>query len=427
LDAGILLPEEPGGASSILERMRLDPSVSPLQIQDYEDRLRIALEDRGQQTILRYLEGDQIPQRKEDFLLGGRYFEEALHLAPDAAFDESRMLFCQGRALIFDHAYAAAQQLLERAIRIDPVRSYAYNALGIAYLEQIASNRAGFDLAIRAFHDAIRFAPNWAYPRHNLALAYSESGDYGGAEKTYLEAMQIGGSYSYLPYNLGLLYQKLNDYPGAERSYRTALEISIRNQGRGNAVDRGRERSGIENALGTVEAARGRADKAEAWYRKALVDDPESANVRHNLALLLSRSSTSAEAERLWESNLTADSNDLPSLMGYADYLAHTGQPDRAEELYGRVLTLRPEYSGARRKLAAVFLQQNQVSPALEQLRATSLENPGDAEVLEEIGDLENKIGDAAGAQRDWQAASKLASSGERRRILRKLQNVLLD
>src|SRR6202012_854161 len=118
------------------------------------------------EIILKYLEGDQIPQTKKDFELGARYFEEALRVAPDAHFIESRMLFCKGRALIFDHDYDHARDFLEKSIGIDPTRSYAYNALGIAYLEQIATTQgATFDPALRAFHDAIRFAPNWAYPR----------------------------------------------------------------------------------------------------------------------------------------------------------------------------------------------------------------------------------------------------------------------
>ena len=67
-----------------------------------------------------------------------------------SAFDEARMLFCRGRALIFDHAYGAARTMLERSIRLDPARGYAYNALGIAYLEQIAANASTFDAAVVA-------------------------------------------------------------------------------------------------------------------------------------------------------------------------------------------------------------------------------------------------------------------------------------
>jgi hypothetical protein len=52
-------------------------SAAARQFEDMRERLRVALEDCGQQTILRYVEGDQIPQRKADFLLGGEYFEEA--------------------------------------------------------------------------------------------------------------------------------------------------------------------------------------------------------------------------------------------------------------------------------------------------------------------------------------------------------------
>ncbi len=187
---------------------------------------------------------------------GAAYFEAALHLAPDSIFDEARMLFCQGRALIFDHAYAQARTLLERSIRLDPARSYAYNGLGIAYLEQIASNASSFDAAIRAFHDAIRFAPYWAYPRHNLALTYTQSGAYADAIRTYKETMPLGPQYSYLPYNLGLLYQQLNEWPMAEQNYQLAKAVAERNPHivktpTGRPLDRARRDLGRDGNLGS--------------------------------------------------------------------------------------------------------------------------------------------------------------------------------
>ncbi len=421
LAAGVLLPGEPTSASGYLQGGR--DSAAPDQLEGMRNRLRVALEDRGQETILRYLEGNQIPQTKDDFLTGGRYFKAALDLAPDSVFDDARMTFCQGRALIFDHAYGDARVLLERSIRLDPIHSYAYNALGVAYLEQIATNRSTFDDAVRAFHDAIRFAPYWAYPRHNLALAYEQAGDYAAAESTYLEAIPLGRQYSYLYYNLAMLYQRLNELPRAGRYYVLAKDAAARNAHviQTPAGPRSTELGEAWDALGTVEAARGHWAKAESDYRGALAADPQSLNARHNLALLLSRSAPSKEAEGLWERNLLADPPHLPSILAYADYLARTGSTDRALDLYGRVAELKLDYGGAHRKIAAIRIQRKEPEKALPELRLALTSSPGNPDLLEQIGDLEDQLGNRGAALAAWQEAERNAADSSVRKRLVKL------
>ena len=426
---GNLLPPAAGNAVSYLETLRNDASVPRSTIESLESRLRAALEDKGEETILRYLEGDQIPQTKADFDRGGDYFEQAWKLAPDASFDESRMLFCRGRALIFDHAYDMAQPLLERSIRLDARRSYAYNALGIAYLEEIATSQgATFDQAIRAFDDAIRFAPNWAYPRHNLALAYAERGDYRNAQRAYAEAAHIAPHYSYLPYNLGLLHQKLNEYAQADRDYQAALDIAVKNKALRGPVNGGpwKERSVIYNAMGSLEAARGRWSKAEENYRKASADDPASVNARHNLALLLSRNGKSMEAEELWYGILKDNPDNLPALLSFADYWSREGDPGRSVMMYRCVLNLRPDYPGARRKLAVVLASQNRLVEAMEELKKARTDAPNAPELVELIGDLEARQGDSVGARREWNTASDLTPDrAEKNRLKQKIARQL--
>ena len=384
------------------------------------NRLQVALENRGQETILRYLEGNQIPQTKDDFVTGGKYFQAALDLAPDSVFDEARMIFCQGRALIFDHDYAGARVLLERSIRLDPTHSYAYNALGISYLEQIASNRSTFDEAIRAFHDASRYAPYWAYPMHNLALAYEQAGDYAGAERTYLAAIPLGRQYSYLYYNLAMLYQKLNDLPQAERYYLLAKDAAVRNPHvvQTPAGPRSPELGEVWDALGTVASARNHRAEAERDYRQALSADPQSINARHNLALLLSRVAPSKVAEGLWEQNLQAEPNSLPSLLAYADYLARNGSTDRALALYQRVETLKSDYAGVHRKVAAIWIQRKQPDRALPELKLALQSSSGNADLLEQIGNVENQLGDRGAAVKDWQLAQQNSNDSAVRKRL---------
>jgi len=102
----------------------------------------VALEDQGQQVILRYLTGDQVPQTQKEFQTGEQYYRAARLLTPESLFLEGRQSFLRGRSLLFDKNYAQAADLLEGAVRIDPGGSHAYNALGIAYLEQADFARA---------------------------------------------------------------------------------------------------------------------------------------------------------------------------------------------------------------------------------------------------------------------------------------------
>ena len=351
--AGRLLPGEPGSAYDILN-IRFAPASLEHQLRETE--LRVALENRGQQVVLRYLLGDQIEQKREGFEDAARYFQAAQLLAQDSPSVEARQLFCQGRDAIFKKAYDDAIRLLDRAARIDPKGAYSFNALGIAYLEQ-----AQFASAVGAFHDAIRLAPFWIYPRHNLALALAEEGQYDLAINTYRDAMKLGPTYSYVPYNLGLLYERLNRMTDAEQSYKDALRIAqaARNSGlRPAPTGDWREGADIYNALGSLEAARtGRRHRqnAENLYRQALQSYHGSLPARHNLALLLSHGGESAEAEQLWRQNLNDDPGDLASRLALARYLS--GRPGREEEAVREYITAigaDSSFPGIRRELKAL-------------------------------------------------------------------------
>ena len=79
-------------------------------------------------------------------------------------------------------------------------------------------------MARAAFQDSIERAPKWAYPRHNLALVHTQTGNYDAAIAVYRDAIERAPDYSYLPYNLGLVYQRINRYPDAEAAYLQAIK-----------------------------------------------------------------------------------------------------------------------------------------------------------------------------------------------------------
>ncbi len=393
LNAGRLLPDQPGNAFDALKQIQ--GAVTPERYLEIGNQLRVALENRAQEVLLRYLTGDETPQSRQEFEGGARYMEAARLLTSESLFLEGRQDFFQGRALLFDKKFADAANLLEQSVRIDPGAAYGYNALGIAYLEQ-----AQFDKAIPAFRDAARRAQHWSYPLHNEALALVETGNDPAAIRAYQEAIRLTPQYSYLPYNLGLVYQRLNRRKDAEMAYRKAVLLAP------NSAE-------PYNALGTLMASAGKQTEAERWYRDALQRNQNLLPARHNLALLLaSEKSRQTEAIALWRANLEQSPDYLPSRLSLAETLAAAGDRAGAIEQYRQVVALKPEYIAARVALARLLAQSGDPEAALQQLRQASAADPRHTAILEQIGDIEAARGRAQEARSAYTAA--LASTSER-------------
>jgi tetratricopeptide (TPR) repeat protein len=398
LEKGRLLPDVPDSAFAALSELKnkLDPEHYRIQ----ENRLRVALEDRGQQVILRYLTGDQVPQTQKDFQTGEEYYRAARLLTPESLFLEGRQSFLRGRSLLFDKSYTQAADLLEGAVRIDPSGAHAYNALGIAYLEQ-----ADYSRAIPAFRDAVRRAPHWTYPLHNLALCYIETGDSAAAIRTYKDAIRLTPQYSYLPYNLGLVYQRLNRRKDAEGAYRKAIALSP-------------ELAEPYNAMGSLKASTGKSREAEQFYKQALEKNPGMLAARHNLALLLSGQKQRApEAIDLWRENLKRAPDYLPSRLSLAGAL-----PDPKEAIveYRAALQVRPEYLAARLALAGLLEKTGDAESALQELRQALKQDQKSAAIFEQIGDLEAARKHDAEARAAYESALQNAPDSQTGKRIRK-------
>jgi len=403
---GALLPENPASVFGPLDRLRRQ--LSPDDLLEFENRLRIALQDEGQKVLLGYLAGEQTPQSRAEFARGVRYFQESLRLDPDVPMLESKELFCRGRALIFDKRYPDAAGLLTRSVRLDPAAAYSFNALGIAFLEQ-----ADYRRAILAFQDARRRAPHWAYPLHNLALAQAELGNTDSAIGAYQQAMRLAPTHFYIPYNLGLLYQRMNRSREAEAAYRRALGVSP-------------DHPDVYNALGSLRASQGRRKEAEELYRKALERKPDFPAARHNLATLLAeRRETSAEAVRMWQEILSRAADYLPSRLALAETLAKQGQTPDAVQQYRELLRLRPDYVGARLALAELLAQGGKPDEAVAELQEALKGKPKNTRIHEQIGDVEQQRSRFAEARQAYSEALSLAADPRTRsRLQQKLKRL---
>ncbi len=269
----------------------------------------------------------------------------------------------------------------------------------------------------------MRFAPYWAYPIHNLALVSSERGDYDGAIQLYQRAMSVAPRFSYLPYNLGLLYERLGDLENARLWFENARAVLEKSSQQHPAIWPDRAR--IWNALGTVARSEHRDAKALGFFEKALADDPNDKNSRHNLALLAADRGEFGRADDLWRANIASDPAFMPSRIAYAESLAKRGETGPAIQQYERMVSDKPEYTGAREALAKLYLTANQPGLAIPLLNAVLTQSGSNIGLLELRGDAHAQLKESGAARNDWTKA--LNGSPDRAgkiRLKRKLRSL---
>jgi len=374
--------------------------------------VRVRLEEAGQHVILKYLKGEATTPTRGLFERGEELFAAALELAPHDDLLLAKELFCRGRALIFLARYPEALDALETSLRLDPTGSYAYNAVGLAYLQQ-----ANYASAEGAFLDAIRFAPYWVYPRHNLALTFGERGEFRRAIAGYDQALTLTPRYAYVAYNRALTLQRMNRAGDARAGFRDALSL-----------DPGMARA--HTALGLSYALEGDAARAKTEYMRAISILGTSPNVedelavRHDMALLLVSTEPDAAIE-LWNRNLVSRPGDAPSLAGLARTFERTGRHADAIVTYRRLLEVQPGYVGARIALAKLLVADGSLPAADEILTIARRDSPENAAVWELSGDA--LAADPLRAAEAYHTALRLTTEKQQRTRLHNKLNIRIQ
>lgn len=386
--AGRLLPDETANAFTALRQLKLARRLNRNEIVAQENRLRIALEDQNQQALLQYLQGNQKPLTRADYLRASSMVSAAIQINGETPVLASRLLFCEGRVAMLDKQYAKALSSFESAVRFDPDAAYLYNALGTAYLE-----KGEFEMAETALQEAIQRAPQWAYPRHNLALVLYERGDTERAIAVYEDAIRLAPQHGYLAYNQGLMLQRLNRQEDAEIRYRKAAELNP-------------EMPEPHNALGTLRFEQGRTADAETAFRRALERNTRYLEARQNLASLLWKNkSKQASAVALWRENLNFEASYLPSRLSLAAALAQLNHPAEAIHEYQRAISDAPDLVAAKVRVAELLSSAGRYQEARIQLEEARKRQPENPAVLEAMADLETAAGRTVEAATLYRAA----------------------
>ena len=380
------------------------------------DVIRIALEDAGQRLLLNYLDGYETEPERSQFEAANEYFTLAEELVPGSPMLKARAEFNAGRARLFDFLTAGdplqrarifeeSTRLLFDAYRDDPA-PYVLNGLGIAYMEN-----GDWPHAIGAFQDAMKLAPLWLYPRHNLALSLMRSGKAPQAIAEYQKAIRDSPTAFTLHFNLALIYQQTNQLKKADTEYRTAERLLST-----AASDRKADLARLYNAQGTLAAQRRDQKKALALYQRALLQAPQLPEAVHNIALL----SRPDEKEKLLRQNISY----LNSRIELAQLLKQQKRNPEAIPQYEEIIRQRPEFVAARLDLAQLYLIESKTDMsdlprALEQIRKVEQIAPAFWKTYLVKAEAARLQDQALAAAENYRAARRYAPDGAARKEIR--------
>jgi len=336
---------EPQGNSAwdFFTQMRGGLSV---QLRDQiTERLIIAMGNRAQQTILRYLRGGDLRWTPEVFEEGATLsdrMQQFFQFRPDIQRDiQSRQSFFTGRALLSRGRYAEAIQQLQRSINLFPEASHAFNAIGLAYWQQ-----GQLDQAIQPLQQAIALSPTWTYPRNILALVFFELRRYAESQQAFQNALLVAPDDSSLNHGIAQVDLQFRRLPDAETRLRRAIEFNP-----GNAY--------AYASYGRLERLRGNVTEAERLLRLAIRLEPDEPSFRVSLAEFLGQRGQIPDAQQMFNQLARANPAHSAVVESYSKFLAAQNRLPDARAVFEQAVKVAPKDARIR-VLYGEFLRTHQ-------------------------------------------------------------------
>ncbi len=280
-----------------------------------------------------------------------------------------------------DEAQANCQKAAELDNRVPAV---------FVTLAQIHDVLGKHDLALQEFHHALDLDPKDAAALGGLARSYESSGRIADAEKTFQDAAALRPDDWYGYNELGAFYDRQGKYPQAVAAYRQALQITPDN-------------AEIYSNLASVYLDTGGKQslaEAEQALKKSVALAP-SYPAYANLGLLYLEEKRYGEAATATEQALQMNGNNY--LVWNNLVIAYEGskQTDKeaaarhkAEQLAEQAVTLKPRDAMAQSTLAALYADDKLNEKASARIRTSLALAPDDPNVLANIGDAYESMGD---------------------------------
>ena len=278
---------EPAGNSAWDYYQQLQNALPASASDPLKYRLIVAMGNRAQRTILKYLRGGDVRWNAATFEEGEALIERTQALFKVTDELESQERFFSARALIERGQFTQAVQELQESVVLDQEASHAFNALGLALWRQNLLLAAMVPL-----EQAIELSPRWTYPRITLSLIYLELRRYQEAEQDLRLAIEINPEDSTAYHALGQLYSLLGRWDEAEVQLQRAIAMNP-----GNAY--------AHETLGKLYQLLQRFDAAEDLLRLAVRLEPDEPSFYISLGEFLQQRNRLQDAAPIWPGSWT--------------------------------------------------------------------------------------------------------------------------
>jgi tetratricopeptide (TPR) repeat protein len=259
--------------------------------------------------------------------------------------------YSQFRLLGSENRWSEALAELRRAILLDPGTAYLHLVLARAYLHTDQT-----DQAIETLDALLKRAPDQLEGRELLGDVYSYRQDYSAAEEQYRYALSLAPESQQLQLRLAMIQAKLGQ---------TAAAITVLE----NLLESHPDAQGARLALARFYAENQQQDEAMATYRRLLQAAPGQQRIVLEYGKMLEAEDAAA-----------------------------------AQQLYLQTLDVDPQAAEVRRRLARLYLRQQQPQAALEQLQQVRQQFPANRELMQQIALLNLDLENWAAAESEYRA-----------------------
>ncbi len=281
--------------------------------------------------------------------------------------------------------YKSAREAYEKVLALDSKNSVALNNLAYLYSEHEQLEK-GYDLARRARE----LLPYDSSTADTLGWILYKKGEYPQASGMLRESVGGQPTEPNVQLHLGMTLYMLGD----EDAARDALQKAVKWKGELE----GREEANKRLAILAVDVKTA-GPEARAMLEKRVADAPGDAVALSRLAAIYKHEGSVAKAIAAYEAALKASPRNTRALVDLAQlYSAQPGQAEKALGLAKEAYKLAPGEPGAARTLGHLALVTGDYKLSLNVLFDAALREPGDPELLYDLGQANYTQGQVAEA-----------------------------
>ena len=320
--------------------------------------------------------------------------------------------------------FEKALPLFERALKLNPQSSWAYNARGAAYM-----NMEKYDLAMTDFDSALALDPNYEQVFYNRGIIYARKGETKKAVEEFDKALKINSQDAEVLIDRAHAHGMLQQPDRAVQDLDAAIALQPDNwRAHANRAQFRLFKRDTSGALEDCKTAVTNNAKA-AWAHKVCADihlfmgdktqgitelntavslDPDAWDIRLERAIFLNSNSQPERALSDFDAVLTKQPNNAVALMGRAD--AHRALKHYQSALgdYDHSIAIKPDNFSAQGSRLITLVEMGRSEQALKDCAQLVANNAGKGWPYLACARAKRALGDDKAANQSVAQAIKL-------------------